>query len=343
MRCDNGEGVIEIVSETLDLVAFGEAMLRLSPPGCARLEQATRLDVHVGGSELNSAVTCQRLGLKTSFVTRLPQSPLGRLIANKAREHGVRTESIIWVDADRVGTYFVEFGASPRPSRVIYDRAESAVSRVQSGEIEWERVVAGAKCFHTSGITPALSEGAARETARALRAAKEAGCLVSFDVNFRRRLWTSERANEVLSPLMEQVDLLLTTEEDAERVFGVSAEDYTEVAAELVSRFELRVAAITLRENTSMWKNRWSGIAHDGATAFSRPEFDLELVDRVGGGDAFTGGFLTGYLSTEDAQTALDTAIAASAIAQTNPGDLNWATREEVEQLLRGGGKRIDR
>ncbi|MFC2077982.1 PfkB family carbohydrate kinase [Candidatus Bipolaricaulota bacterium] len=331
------------MSTSLDLVTFGEAMLRLSPPGCGRLEQAVSLDIHVGGSELNSAVTSQRLGLSTSFVTRLPRTPLGRLIANKAREHGVDTDWIHWVDEDRVGTYFVEFGASPRPTRVIYDRAHSAIAKVRPGEMDWDAILADAKCFHTSGITPALSESAAREVTVALRVAKDAGAIVSFDVNYRRRLWSPERAREVLTPLMDFVDILLTTEEDAERVFGIVANDHAAAAAEIVSRFGLQVAAITLRENTLMWRNRWSGIAHDGTRAYVGPEFDLELVDRVGGGDAFTGGFLGGYLRSGDVQEALDTAIAASAIGQTNPGDLNWVTPDEVSHLLQGGGKRIDR
>jgi len=327
----------------LDLLTFGEAMLRFSPPGLARLEQASTLELHVGGSELNTAVTCQRLGLNAGFITRLPRTPLGRLIANKAREHGVDSSSIVWVDQGRVGTYYVEFGASPRASRVVYDRADSAISLLEPGEIDWQEALRGVRCFHTSGITPALSQSAAQETAMALRAAEDAGCLVSFDLNYRRRLWSQEEARALLTPLMEHVDLLFTTEEDAERVFGIQEESYEATVAELARRFGLRTAAITLRKNTSIWRNQWTGLAHDGSRAYSGPEYDLELVDRIGGGDAFAGGFLYGYLTSDDLQTALDTAVAASALAQTNPGDLNWTTLEEVVSLLHDGGKRIDR
>ncbi len=318
-------------------------MLRLSTKGFARFEQASSLDLHVGGSELNTAVTCRRLGLKAGFVTRLPATSLGRLVENKAREHGVDTSSIVWSEDGRVGTYYLELGASPRSSRVIYDRAHSAISRIEPEEIDWPSLLNGVRCFHTSGITPALSPAAAVEVSSAVRAARAAGCLISFDLNYRRRLWSQEEACELLTPLMEDVDLLLTTEEDAERVFGIRGESYESVAMELVERFGLRAAAITLRENTSIWRNRWTGIAYDGARLYSGPEYDLELVDRVGGGDAFTGGFLYGYLAKDDVQRALDLAIAASALAQTNPGDLNWTTLEEVEGLLQHGGKRIDR
>jgi 2-dehydro-3-deoxygluconokinase len=331
------------MNKSLDLLTFGEVMLRLSPPDHARLEQATSLDLHVGGSELNTAVTCQRLGLRAGFVTRLPRTPLGRIVENKAREHGVDTRSIAWVDDGRVGAYYVEFGASPRPSRVIYDRAHSTISQVQRGDIDWDAVLEGVRCLHTSGITPALSSDAAVEVRTAFDAAKRASVLVSLDLNYRRRLWSGEEACATITPLMEDVDVLLTTEEDAERVFGVTGGDFEDVARELVERFDLGVVGMTVRDNVSVWRNGWTGIAHDGTSAFRGPTFDIEIVDRVGGGDAFTGGFLRGYLADKDVHTALQIAVAASALAQTNPGDVSWATMEEVEQLLAGMSKRIDR
>lgn len=327
---------------TTDLITFGEAMVRLSPPQFRRLEQATSLDIQIGGSELNTAVTAQRLGLSAAFVTRLPTSPLGRMVANKAREHGVDTSNIVWSDKDRVGLYFMEFGASPRASSVLYDRAHSAIGTVVPEELNWPRILEGARCFHTSGITAALSDGTRQAVQAGISTAKEKGLLVSFDLNYRKKLWSQEEARAFLTPLMDDIDLLLTTEEDIDRVFGIQGGDYPKLAADLVKQFGLRAAAITLRENLSIWRNNWTGIAHDGERLYTGETYELELVDRVGSGDAFTGGFLYGYLSG-DIQKALDYAIAVSALGQTNPGDLNWATHEEVERLLIGDGKRIDR
>jgi len=324
------------------LVTFGEAMVRFSPPQFQRLEQATSLDIQIGGSELNTAVTAQRLGLPSAFVTRLPTNPLGRMVANKAREHGVDTSHIIWSDGDRVGLYFMEFGANPRASRVLYDRAHSAISEVEPEAFNWEAILEGAKCFHTSGITAALSEAARQAVKAAITAAKEQGLLVSFDLNYRKKLWSQEKARAFLTPLMDDIDLLFTTEADVARVFGIQGEDYPALAADLIGRFNLKAVAITLRENLSVWRHNWTGIAHDEERLYTGRTYELELVDRVGGGDAFTGGFLYGYLSGH-MQEALDYAIAVSALEQTNPGDLNWATREEVKRLLAGGGKRIDR
>ncbi len=327
---------------TTDLITFGEAMVRLSPPQFRRLEQATSLDIQIGGSELNTAVTAQRLGLTTTFVTRLPTNPLGRMVVNKAREHGVDTSHVVWTDHDRVGLYFMEFGANPRASRVLYDRAHSAISEVEPEMFDWGAILEDAKCLHTSGITAALSEGTRQTVQAAITAAKEKGLLVSFDLNYRKKLWGQEEARAFLTPLMDDIDLLFTTEEDVARVFGIQGEDYPELAFDLTKRFNLKAVAITLRENLSVWRNNWTGIACDKDRLYTGRTYELELVDRVGGGDAFTGGFLYGYLSG-DMQQALDYAIAASALEQTNPGDLNWATYEEVERLLAGGGKRIDR
>ena len=325
-----------------DLVTFGETMIRLSPPNFRRLEQTPLLEVNVGGSELNVAVTAQRLGLKTAYVTRLTRNPLGRMIANKAREHGVDTSHIVWTDGDRVGVYFVEFGASPRPNAVIYDRRNSAMARIRPGEVDWEAVFSGTRVFHTSGITPALSEGAAKATEEAVRIAKGMGLKVSIDLNYRARLWSRERAREVMTPLVEAADILLTTEEDSERVFGIVAESYEEVARKLAERFELEAVAVTIRETPSVWRNTWTAVAYVGGEIFWGPKYEIEIVDRVGAGDSFTGGFLYGYL-TEGPQAGMNYGVAVSALKQTNPGDLCWASREEVERLLQGAGLRIVR
>ncbi len=328
--------------ERCELVTFGETMIRLSPPDHQRLEQADRLDVHVGGSELNVAVAAQRLGLKTSYVTKLTKNPLGRMIANKAREHGVDTSHIVWTADDRVGLYFVEFGASPRPNTVIYDRKDSAIARIKPGEVNWEAVFLEARILHTSGITPALSESAAEATIEAVGAAKAAGLKVSIDLNYRARLWPQERAREVMTEIVTQADILITTEEDTKRVFGIERESYEEVARALAERFSLEAVAITLRETMSVWKNRWSAIVYSDGKIHRGPSFEIEIVDRVGSGDSFAGGFLYGYLKDGPA-AGVRYGVAISALKQTNPGDLVWATREEVERLLAGGGLRIVR
>jgi len=325
-----------------DLVTFGETMIRLSPPGHQRLEQAEQLDVHVGGSELNVAVAAQRLGLGTSYVTKLTRNPLGRMIENKAREHGVDTSHILWTDEDRVGSYFVEFGASPRPNSVLYDRKDSAIARIHAGEVDWEAAFKGAKLFHTSGITPALSQSAAEATKEALKKAKQVGLKVSIDLNYRARLWPQERARQVMTELVEQANILITTEEDTERVFGIKKDNYEEVAKALADQFHLEAVAITLRETPSVWRNTWTAIVYADGKIHRGPKFDIEVVDRVGSGDSFSGGFLFGYLRDGPA-AGVRYGVAISALKQTNPGDLCWATREEVERLLEGGGLRIVR
>jgi 2-dehydro-3-deoxygluconokinase len=327
-----------------DIVAFGETMIRLSPPNFKRLEQTETFNATVGGSEMNVAVAACRLGLNTAFVTKLPQNPLGRLIRNKAREHGVDTSHIVWTDKDRVGLYFVEFGANPRPSSVLYDRANSAISRIQPGEVDWESIFKNTRLFHTSGITPALSKTAAAVTEEALRKAKEMEVEVSIDLNYRAKLWSQEEANRCMTKLMEYTDILLTTEEDTERVFGIVGKDYKEVAKRLTEEFDLKVVAITLRENISVWRNNWTAIAYADGRFYDDITYELEIVDRVGGGDSFTAGFLYGYL-TGDVEKGVRYGNAFSAIKHSIPGDLNWATLKEVEDLIKRGGKakRIER
>jgi 2-dehydro-3-deoxygluconokinase len=263
---------------THDLVTFGEAMIRLSPPHFQRLEQTTSLDVQVGGAELNVAVAAQRLGLETAYVTRLTANPLGRMIANKAREQGVDTSHILWTQEDRVGVYFTEFGASPRPNSVLYDRRDAATAHIQPGMVDWETVFTSARWFHTSGITPALSASAAATTREAVKAAKAAGLKVSIDLNYRARLWSQDQARAVMTDLMKDTDVLITTEEDTERVFGITGKDYDEVARALAARFGLEAVVITLRETPSVWRNTWGAIALADGEIHRGPVFDLELV-----------------------------------------------------------------
>jgi len=327
-----------------ELVTFGETMIRFSPPEHRRLEQATVLNVHVGGSEMNVAIAAARLGLSARFVTRLTRNPLGRMIANKAREHGVDTTHIVWTDADRVGTYYVEFGASPRANAVIYDRRGSAIARIRPGEVDWETALQGAQIFHTSGITAALSQSATAATIEALQVARTKGVKVSVDLNYRAYLWSQGRARQVMTEIARLTDVLFTTEEDTARVFGIRDEDYEAVARRLAHTFDLEIVAITLRQNPSVWRNTWTAIAYEKSTdsVYSAPMFDIEVVDRVGSGDAFAGGFLYGYLK-EGAETGVRYGVGISAIKQTHPGDLCWGTEEEVKRILDGGGLRIVR
>jgi len=319
-------------------------MIRLSPPSFHRLEQATTLDVHVGGSELNAAVAAARLGLRTSFITRLTRNPLGRLVENRAREHGIDTTQIAWTADDRIGTYYVEFGASPRANSVIYDRSDSAIARIQPKEIDWNQALDGAKFFYTSGITPALSASAAEATLEAVDKAREADALVCVDLNYRARLWTQSEARKVMTTIAKKTDILFATEEDTLRVFGIQESSYEAVVRRLAETFDLRVAAITLRENPSVWRNQWTAIAYetDTDTIHRAPTYDIEVVDRVGSGDSFVGGFLYGYLA-EGASKGVRYGVGMSALKQTIPGDLCWATVEEVERVLDGGGLRIVR
>jgi 2-dehydro-3-deoxygluconokinase len=331
-------------AKVFDVVTFGEAMLRLAAPPFRRLEQTSTLEVTVGGSELNVATGVCRLGLSAAWVSRLPDNPLGRMVRNKAREFGVDTSFVIWAKGERMGLYFVEYGASPRSSSVLYDRVDSAISGIQLGEVDWAAVLksGGARLFHTSGITPALSPSAAAVTAEALQAAKAAGCLVSYDLNYRARLWSQEEARACQEPLMEYVDILITTEEDTARVFGITGEGYNQVAARLAERFGFKVVTITLRGTPSVWRNTWTAIAYADGTFYDDRTYDIEVVDRIGGGDAYSAGFLYGYL-TGDVEKGVHYGNAFSALGQTAWGDLNWATLSEVEAQLRGVGLRIAR
>jgi len=326
-----------------DVVTFGETMLRLSPPNFQRLEQTPTLDIKPGGAELNVAVGVSRLGLKSCWVSKLPNNPLGRLIRNKAQEHGVDTSHIIWSKEGRVGLYFVEFGATPRASSVLYDRASSAISLIKPGEVNWRKVFEGAPHFHMSGITPALSASAAEATREALKAAKEAGCSVSFDLNYRAKLWSQEEAGRCLTPMMDSVDILITTEEDTFKVFGIKEETYEKVAERLAERFKFKVVAITLRGDISVWKNSWTAIAYAEGKLYKTRTYEVDIVDRVGGGDSFTAGFLWAYRKEKDLQKGVDYGVAFSALKHSIPGDFNWCTLEEVEAQVKGAGLRIAR
>lgn len=326
----------------IEVVTFGEAMIRLSPPNFRRLEQARSLELNVGGAELNTAVGLARLGRSSAWVSRLTDNPLGRLIANQAREAGVCTDHIAWTKEDRVGLYFLEFGAAPRASSVLYDRKNAAIAGIQPGSVDWKKVFAGVKWFHVTGITPALSGSAAETTREALKAARSGGVQVSIDLNYRNKLWSPAEAGKWMTEFMPLCDVLITTEEDTKIVFGITGKDYEEVAARCAEQFSLKVVAITLRENPLVWKNSWTAIAHQAGKTFTTRTYEVEIVDRLGAGDSFAAGLIHGLLDG-DLQKGLDYGVAASALKHTIPSDFNWITREEVESLLKGGGLRISR
>ena len=326
-----------------DVVTFGEAMVRLSPPHFHRLEQTQSLDVNAGGAELNVAVGITRFGMKSAWVSKLPKNPLGYLIRNRAQAFGVDCSHIVWSDKGRAGIYFLELGASPRASSVLYDRAGSSISTVQSGEIDWAKIFTGSKHFHVSGITPALSGSASEVTVEALKAAKKVGCSVSYDLNYRKKLWTPTDAKKIQEPMMADVDILITTEEDTNVVFGIKEKDYEAVAEKLAQTFKFKVVAITLREDLSVWKNNWTAIAYQDGKIYKDRKYEVEIVDRVGAGDSFTAGFLYGWLKEKDVQKGVQYGNAFAALKHTLPGDLNWCTQEEVENQLKGVGLRISR
>jgi 2-dehydro-3-deoxygluconokinase len=326
-----------------DVVTFGEAMVRLSPPNSQRLEQTQSLDVHVGGAELNVAVGVTRLGMKSAWVSKLPKNGLGYMIRGRAQAFGVDCSHIVWSDKGRAGLYFVEFGASPRASSVLYDRANSAISMIQPGEVDWPKVFSGSKHFHMSGITPALSASATQVTAEALKAAKKAGCTVSYDLNYRKKLWTPADARKIQEPIMTDVDILITTEEDTNVVFGIKEKNYEAVAEKLAQTFKFKVVAITLREDLSVLRNNWTAIAYQDGKIYKDKKYEVEIVDRVGAGDSFTAGFLYGWIKEKDVEKGVRYGNAFAALKHTVPGDLNWCTMEEVEAQLKGTGLRISR
>jgi 2-dehydro-3-deoxygluconokinase len=327
----------------LDVVTFGEAMIRLSPPHFQRIEQTRTLDVEIGGAELNVAVGVSRLGGKSAWVSRLPRNPLGRLIGQRARELGVDCSHVLWSDEGRAGLYFFEFGASPRPPSVLYDRAGSSVSMIRPGEANWGEIFSRAHHFHVTGITPALSGSAAQTTLEALRAAKRAGCTVSYDINYRQKLWPPDEAGRVQKPMMEYVDLLITNAYDPQAVFGLHEKEAETLAERLAESFGFSVVAVTLKSSGSAWRDSLSAMVWAEGRVIRDRSYEVEIVDRLGSGDSFAAGFLTGWLEGGDAERGLRYGNAFAALKQTFPGDFNWATREEVEALLGGETLKISR
>jgi 2-dehydro-3-deoxygluconokinase len=334
-----------------EVVTFGEIMLRLSTQGFQRFVQATSFDAVYGGAEANVAVALSQLRISTDYITRLPNNDIGDACLNYLRQFGVGTDKIVR-GGDRVGIYFVETGAAQRGNKVVYDRANSSLATIKPNMIDWERAFEDACWFHWSGITPAVSKDAAETCLVAVKTAKQKGLTVSCDLNYRGKLWKWGRtAGEVMSEMMKYVDLLVGNEEDAEKVFGISApgvdvtkgrvdaQDYLAVAEEILSRFTgLKFIAFTLRGSISATHNTWSGVLYDGNKLYVGPEYDIGfIVDRIGTGDTFSAGLIYGMINFEkDAQKALDFATAASCLKHSVYGDSAIITKEEVETLMKG-------
>lgn len=325
---------------------LGEIMLRLSTPGNERFVQSHQFDIHFGGGEANVALALCNLGEEARFLTKVPDNDIGQAAINSLRAFGVDTSGIV-KGGSRLGIYFLETGASVRPSKVIYDRAHSAISEARPSEFAFRKLLKGVSWLHVTGITPALGKNCQEITKKALQTAKAMGITVSFDLNYRAKLWSKEEARSVMIPLMEYVDYVIGNEEDAEACLGFSAggdvskgkldaEGYAKMLAAMCEKFALRGAATSLRESYSASDNGWSGILFTNGTAYRSAHYDLRIVDRVGGGDSFAAGLIYGLTHYEDPQKAIDCAVAHSALKHTIPGDTNHVGIHEVESLMAG-------
>jgi len=335
------------------VVTFGEIMLRLSPPANLRLSQANSFDVVYGGGESNVAVSLSNYGVPVEFVTRLPQNDVGACAMMEMRKRGVGTQHIVY-GGDRLGIYFLETGAVSRGSKVIYDRAHSAMAEITAGMIDWDSVFEGVGWFHWTGITPAISQGASDACLEAVKIASEKGITVSTDLNYRAKLWRYGKPSEpIMTELTSFCDIILGNEEDAEKHFGikpegldittqgdqVKAEAFQSVCEQMMKKFpKAKKVITTLRGSISASHNTWAGILYDGKNIYTSPEYKItHIVDRVGGGDSFMGGLIYGLLQyPEDDQNALNFAVAASCLKHTIKGDANLVTVAEVEKLMSG-------
>jgi 2-dehydro-3-deoxygluconokinase len=340
------------------VVTFGEIMLRLATPGFSRFVQANQFEATYGGGEANVAVALAGYGLESYFVTRLPAHEIGESALQAIRRYGVRTDHVLR-GGHRLGIYFLESGASQRPSKVIYDRAGSAVSELDASMLNWREVFRDVDWFHWTGITPALGAMPAAAVKTACEAARAAGSVISCDLNYRKKLWSEQEAQAVMTPLMDYVDVCIANEEDAQKSLGFEAgtthvegahldeEGYFQLARSLKSTYGFRAVAITLRESFSASSNGWSAVLHDDRDCrepVRSTRYEMTVVDRVGGGDAFASGLIYGLLRKENTRDALEFAVAASCLKHTIPGDFNLLRVDEVESLLRSGGSgRVER
>ena len=330
------------------IITLGEIMLRLSPQGQDRFVQSELLRVIPGGGEANVAISCANYGHDAYFVTKLPKHEIGQMAVNSLRRYGVKDNYIVR-GGDRVGLYYCETGASMRPSKVIYDRAHSAIAMANPSDFDFDAIMQGASWFHWSGITPALSDNAAEITRLACQAAKRHGVTISVDLNFRKKLWSSEKAISVMRPLMQYVDVCIGNEEDAELCLGfkpdadveagnTNAEGYKTIFQQMAEEFHFKYVVSTLRESFSATHNGWKAMLYDGTRFYQSKRYDINpIIDRVGGGDSFSAGLIHGMLKyPNNLANALEFAVAASALKHTINGDYNLVTEDEVLALVKG-------
>ncbi len=329
------------------VVTFGELMLRLAPNGYLRFVQADSFEATYGGGEANVAVSLSNFGMATKFITKLPAHEIGQAAVNSIRKYGVDTSGIARGGA-RVGIYYLEKGASQRPSKVIYDRAFSAIALAEPEDFDWDEIFKDVEWFHFTGITPALSDGVADICLEACKKAKEKGIRVSFDLNYRKNLWSSDKAQEVITKLTPYIDVCIANEEDAEKVFGIKANNtditggkisydgYKQVAEKLVQKYGFKMVATTLRESISASDNNWSAMLYDGKEFYFSKKYNVHIVDRVGGGDSFGAGLIYSQLNNFSQQEAIEFAVAASCLKHTIEGDFNLMSVAEVKALAGG-------
>lgn len=331
------------------IITFGEIMLRLAPEGYMRFVQADTLGATFGGGEANVAVSLSNYGMDAAFVTKLPSHDIGQCAVNSLRKYGVDTSSIVR-GGDRVGIYFLEKGASQRPSKVIYDRAHSSIAEAKAEDFDWKEIFKGADWFHFTGITPALGDNVADICLEACKEAKKQGLTISCDLNYRKKLWTREKAGQVMAGLMEYVDVCIANEEDAGDVFGIHAantnitggkiseEGYKDVAKQLADRFGFKKVAITLRSSISANDNDWAAMLYENGEYYFSKSYRMHIVDRVGGGDSFGAGLIYATLSEMKSQEIIEFAVAASCLKHSIEGDFNLVSVAEVNQLAGGDG-----
>lgn len=329
------------------VVTFGELMLRLAPENYLRFVQSDKYEATFGGAEANVAVSLANYGIDVAFVSKLPAHEIGQSAVNSLRKFGVDTSKIVR-GGDRVGIYYCEKGASQRPSKVIYDRAYSAIALAKLDDFDWAKIFEGVSWFHFTGITPALSDDVAKICLVALKKAKELGITVSCDLNFRKKLWSKDKAKEVMTELCGYIDYCIANEEDAKDVFGIEAENtdiysgkidregYISVAKQLTEKFNFKGVAITLRESISANDNNWSAMLYTDGQAYFSKKYAMHIVDRVGGGDSFGGGLIYSLLNDFDSQKAIEFAVAASCLKHSIEGDYNLVSVSEVQALAGG-------
>lgn len=333
----------------MKVVTFGELMLRLAPNGYLRFVQSNQLEATFGGAEANVAVSLANYGVDVDFVTKLPAHEIGQAAVNSVRQFGVNTQNIVR-GGDRVGIYYCEKGASQRPSKVIYDRANSSIATAKAEDFDWDKIFDGADWFHFTGITPALNPEVAKICIAACKKAKEKGITISSDLNYRKKLWTKEQARATMTELCGYIDVCIANEEDAKDVFGIEAENtdiesgklnregYISVAKQLTEKFNFKYVAITLRESLSANDNNWSAMLYNGGQdkAYFSKKYAMHIVDRVGGGDSFGGGLIYALRSGYDEQKAIEFAVAASCLKHSVEGDYNMVSVAEVNALAGG-------